>query len=360
MKPSTYIDLLHLRTKRIHIYTACTGAGTGIPDELWKIPGIGSVFIGASIPYAAEDLERFLGFKPGNCSEETAMDMAMEAYIRAFQPGSKHMPMGLGITASVATTEAHRGDHRVHAAVMTDMGMFTKTLILEKGVGPEARERDGAIVNELGLRMLLQHTARVVASTDTGLGEYTHRTPEAYERFLSRPVFWSDGTRRETLEDTTTIFPGAFNPPHDGHFGIADQFPGGAVFSITVDPPHKHALGLKSVLKRAKRMQGHKLVFVKGEPLYIDKARRNPGKAFVIGVDALIRMLDPKWGVEVEPLLQEFSDLGTRFHVVGREVGGEWRTLRDLEAIPPKYAQLFQSVEGRWDVSSTQIREGAA
>jgi len=98
-------------------------------------------------------------------------------------------------------------------------------------------------------------------------------------------------------------------------------------------------------------------MFTQGDPLYIEKARSFPGKAFVIGVDALLRMLDPKWGVEVPELLREFYELGTSFYVVGREVEGEWRTLEDvLTQIPSSYQNLFTEVGGRWDVSSTALR----
>ena len=287
------------------------------------------------------------------------MDMAMESYIRAYQPDSNHRPIGLGITASVATTEIHRGEHRIHAAVMSDAGMFVKTVILEKGVGPEARERDGVATDELGLQMLLDASAKWVPTAELQATREGCRVEEAYDRFLSRAVFWADGTRGESVDrEVGAIFPGAFNPPHDGHFGISKQVPGDTLFAVTVDPPHKAALSLPDVLRRVKRMRGANLVFTKGDALYIDKARQNPGKAFVVGADALIRMLDPKWGVEVEPLLEEFTKLRTLFYVVGREVEGKWQSMNDvLPMVPAKYRERFLMIEGRWDVSSTELRQ---
>jgi hypothetical protein len=70
-------------------------------------------------------------------------------------------------------------------------------------------------------------------------------------------------------------------------------------------------------------------------------------------------MLDPKWGIEVVPLLEEFERLGTIFYVVGRTLGGKFTALAnlfDLGLIPKDKAALFQQVPGRWDISSTAVR----
>jgi hypothetical protein len=74
-----------------------------------------------------------------------------------------------------------------------------------------------------------------------------------------------------------------------------------------------------------------------------------------LGVDALIRMLDPSWGPNVGEMLETFRSLGTRFYVVGRVVDGRWTTIDDVP-IPNGFRRLFESVGGRHDVSSTELR----
>jgi nicotinic acid mononucleotide adenylyltransferase len=152
-------------------------------------------------------------------------------------------------------------------------------------------------------------------------------------------------------------FPGTFDPPHEGHFGMARAVEAvtgkRAVWWITADPPHKPSVPFAELLGRVTRLKGHDTLFSRGDPLYIDKARRYPGCAFVIGTDALARMLDPKWGPSVAALVDEFRRLETRFYVTSRVVDGALVTLRDLPDAP---ADLCIEVEGRWDVSSTELR----
>jgi hypothetical protein len=96
------------------------------------------------------------------------------------------------------------------------------------------------------------------------------------------------------------------------------------VWWITAEPPHKPAVPFAELLARATRLRGHDTLFSRGDPLYIDKARRYPGCAFVIGTDALARMLDPKWGPSVSALVDEFRRLETRFYVTSEAVDEPW------------------------------------
>jgi hypothetical protein len=66
-------------------------------------------------------------------------------------------------------------------------------------------------------------------------------------------------------------------------------------------------------------------------------------------------MLDPSWGPDVGEMLETFRELGTTFYVVGRVVDGTWTTIDDAP-IPDVFRDLFKSVDGRHDVSSTELR----
>jgi hypothetical protein len=119
------------------------------------------------------------------------------------------------------------------------------------------------------------------------------------------------------------------------------------------------------------------VVFTQGDPLFIDKARRWPGTEFVVGADALFRMLDPSWGHDPEALLHALQGLGVRFLVFGREVEGHGFVMphdahaRAVNAVCEKrpgkswidasrFNSMFVAMPGRWDVSSTKLREQAA
>jgi ACT domain-containing protein len=113
------------------------------------------------------------------------------------------------------------------------------------------------------------------------------------------------------------------------------------------------------MVKRKAMFPSHcNVLFTEGDPLYLDKARKFPGRMLVVGADALIRMLDPEWGVEIEPMLEEFSKLQTDFFVFGRLVNGEF--IRAVDAIREikhlEHRRMFVPMDERWDISSTEIR----
>jgi nicotinic acid mononucleotide adenylyltransferase len=349
-----------LRGSGSRVFVVATGAGAGIQEVLWRLPGCSSFLAGAAFPYDAGEVEDFLGLRPARfASEDTAIDLAHAAYLRALDVSAPHpRAIGLGLTASVASVEAHRGDHRVHVAVTTPETTLGCTLVLAKGAGQEARDVDGAAADELGLRALF-HAATI--AEEPGLVDWGARSRA---RFFARPYFRAGGRRdlESDLPADAALFPGAFDPPHEGHFAMASTARGHAapaVFAVSATPPHKSAPSVGELLLRAKRLAGHDRLFTEGDPLYLDKARRFPGRTFLVGADALARMLDARWGAPVEPMLDEFTRLGTRMRVTGRRIaGGPYVSADEVIAlVPERFRSIFEAVEGRWDLSSTEARE---
>lgn len=349
------MQLEQLLNSPVRIHVSATGSGAGVQRELWGVPGCSSFFVGAVFTYSHEEQEEFLGFKPANVCVETAMDMAMRSYMRACRNVGERKPIGLGMTTSVASLKEHRGDHRIHAALVADDQIFMITYVLEKNSGGLARGRDGMITDLLGLNMLMFATNPQI---EAPMAKFEDGTDLARKRLFEHPLFKADGSRQPCPEPGNgpglVLYPGAFNPPHPGHLASGHE----AIFHITADPPHKERLTVQQMLRRTVLLRGHDVLFTEGDPLYIDKARRFPGCHFVIGADALIRMLDPKWGIPVEPLLQEFAALNVSFEIWPRMVNGSIVTLFDIP-IPAPFDNMFQAVEDtRYaDLSSTQLRE---
>lgn len=346
------------------VFVAATGAGAGIQRAIWEVPGVSRFFVGAAFPYDALETERFLGFRPERfCDETAAIELATAAFVRAAAAG-EGTAVGVGLTAAVASTTSRRGGHRAHAAWIGDAGAAVATIVLPDELGDDARVRHGAVCDALGL-------AALADAFGASVGEvvFTRCDARARELLFARPLFRRSGGRAPTsdLPSEVVLFPGAFNPPHEGHLGGARWVEREAgrpvVFAITVDPPHKAPLGTADVLRRAAWLRGHDVLFTQGDPLYLDKARRFPGAGFVVGADALVRMLDPKWGPDVPAVVAELGALGARLHVIPRMIEGALVTLEDLRAredVGDAVRGLDAvHVEGRWDVSSTELRAAA-
>lgn len=364
-----------------------SGAGIDLLARAWQPPGGSNFFAGGYVSYATDETDAMMGFTPADgkyVNLETAVDLATAAFMRAHVPGGSPA-IGLGVTSSVASTRMHRGDHRVFACVIGESECMAASAVIPKGLGPRHRRFDDELVGELSAHLLslclggsggldpawLQDGDGTTRPTFT----LQHVAALAHERLMLRPFFRADGTRSAALArvHTSLVFPGAFNPPHAGHFDAADaaraemartlHVNGDVVYSTTVDPPHKPALSTVDVLKRAKALRGRDFLATSGDPLYIDKARRMPGAAFVMGADALDRMLDPKW-CPVEPMLDEFERLGTRLLVPGRIVGDTYQDAGSVCAERQRtwiVGRIVVPVEFRLDVSSTQLRaDGAA
>jgi nicotinamide mononucleotide (NMN) deamidase PncC len=354
-----YPDLLKTDYR---IYIACAGAGAGIQQHLWAIPGISKVFAGACFPYAREDMIRFLGFEPEKfVSEKTAVAMAMESYSRALKEG--HRAVGIGLTASVATKELHRGDHRIAVAYMTDTGCRVFSIILKKDKGFEARDWDGVVADNAGLYAISLATGCDLKALDRNyLGGHniiswslTNGEGDAEQLLRQYPVFGVGGRRYKVILDSA-IFPGAFNPPHEAHKWIAKET--GAVFAISTTTPHKGKLTVQDCLKRAVRSPDWELMFTFDDPYYTDKAIQFPNSTFVIGVDAFQRMLEPTWGQSPEQVFDILFENNISLVVVDRQIDGKIVTWSDK--CPPAMLGLnitrLTLPAHLHGMSSTQIR----
>jgi hypothetical protein len=346
--------LQKLLTMPVRVFISASGAGAGIQQILWEPPGASSYLAGAAFPYSTEMTEDLLGFRPPKfvCMEE-AIDTACSAYLKADNGDPTKQFVGLGLTASVASNTEHRGDHRVHAVVVTKDRVLAANVIVPKG-GPTFRQSDGVLADRVGVKLLL------VAIGLTEIGDFPIEDISGLARshFFKRPLFTRYGRRFETPAGNLTLFPGAFNPPHDGHFGNAGE---DVTFQITANPPHKPALTLTDMLGRIRHFRGKRdLLFTEDGALYIEKARRFPNSTFVLGTDALDRMLDPKWGIEVKPLLAEFASLGTKFLVTECH-RSDGRNFSEIP-IPAEFKRMFTQLPPTpyADLSSTQKRAEAA
>jgi nicotinic acid mononucleotide adenylyltransferase/nicotinamide mononucleotide (NMN) deamidase PncC len=343
--------------KNRRIFVTATGAGAGAQNRIWSVPGCSKYFAGAAFPYAADQTNELLGFKPDKyVSEDTALDLAMASYMRACNgPGCE--AIGIGLTASVASTERHRGEHEIWAACVSNYQTFTHHSVLKKGKGDEARKRDGNKSDRIILDMIRFATCKSMELEILG------RADMAADRFFYKPFFEVDGKRYHGMlyPNPGPIYPGAYNPVHKAHIANAEAASHLTIFSITQDGPNKPPLTLADMLQRAKMFKGKRVLFSRGDPLYIDKARAKPGTPIVIGSDALQRMLDPKWGPDVKEMLYEFVSLYTTFLVAPRIINGAVLSMDNvLDSAGIDFqvrSDLFRALEVEpSDISSSQIR----
>lgn len=349
----------------IRVHVAAAGAGAGIQNHLWGVPGASKFLVGACFPYSKEDMTRFLGFEPEKfVSQRTALDMAISAYLSASNGDPAITPIGLGLTASVASMKEHRGEHRICCAAITRTEAWYAEVVIKKGIGRDARIGDGNFSDVVGLEVLLKAAGIDPSFPVFDSTPIVRAEKEAREAFFARP-FFTRGHKRSAADQARgrTLFPGVFNPPHPGHFFCAGPE---VVFQITANPPkaidtstrHKPALSLGDMLDRYLALQDKRdVLFLEDGSTYLEKARLYPGSSFVIGSDVVQRIVDPRWGHEVLPMFEEFARLSTRFQVGLREGDTFSELMRQVpEGFRSMFTELPQSPYA--GMSSSQLRRG--
>ena len=177
------------------------------------------------------------------------------------------------------------------------------------------------------------------------------------------------------------IFPGSFNPIHQGHVGMAKAAlekvteklgVSKVILEISITNVDKPGLELAEINHRIHliQQQGFSVLLTRA-PRFYDKARLflNAGATFVLGTDTAERLLNPKYcGGDAEKMISELAEMknmGIRFLVAGRvNHDGAFVSLENIEAyqvLPAELAELFEMIpDFRKDISSTELRHEAA
>jgi hypothetical protein len=354
---------------------ALTGGGTGAAALLLNVPGGSRTVLEVAVPYAEQALVEYLGCRPQQfCSEAASRDMARRAYERAGWLAPGRAVVGVGCTASLATDRPKRGDHRFHLTVHTADAVTTYTLTLTKEA--RTREAEEGVLDAVLLNALaeacgmaerlepgllpgeaLQRESRATADPVTALlrGEATALCAEV------------DGRLAAKSPTPAVLLPGAFNPVHDGHWGLAaaaTRMTGLPVaFELSVTNVDKPPLTAAEVRRRLGQFAWRAAVWLTRAPTFAEKADLFPGAVFVLGADTAVRLVAARYYQDnvdrMTAALDRIRGRGCRFLVAGRaDANGTFLKLADVP-MPAAHRDLFGEIpEAEFAValSSTAIR----
>ncbi len=208
----------------MHILLSITGGGSRAIASLLEVPGASSSIVGAIVPYAPTALESWLGGAVDqHCSERTSRAMAMTAFGRArqFCDADPRTLRGIGATASLASTRPKRGPHRIHVAWQSAEATVSYSCELVKG------ERTRAEEEMVATQLILTAVCEACGVDGSSLVEPSVAA-SVRRREQHAPAAWTQlllGERTSVAihdEDSPVLFPGAFNPLHEGHLQMAE------------------------------------------------------------------------------------------------------------------------------------------
>jgi nicotinamide mononucleotide (NMN) deamidase PncC len=369
------IEALHAGPYRYAI--AVTGGGTGAVAALLSVPGGSRTVLEALVPYHERALLDFLGRAPEQfCSAETARLMAERACDRARWLAPGEAVAGAGCTASLATDRPKRGEHRFHLAVHAGGQTLTRSLTLTKGARDRAGEEavlDAVLLNALaeafGLAERVDVPLRPGEEVRAEHAVSAGALAALFRGEADAVCVESDGRARAGVAPPALVVPGAFNPVHAGHWGLAEvaaRLTGSAaVFELSVTNVDKPPLGPEEVRRRLAQFAWRAPVWLVRAPTFAEKARLFAGATFVVGADTAERVVAPRYygdsAKEMDRALGEIRRHGCRFLVAGRVCAdGRFTELHHLD-IPRGHRELFVAVPAeafRVDVSSTALRAG--
>ncbi|HEY2444231.1 MAG TPA: hypothetical protein VGI20_00645, partial [Rhizomicrobium sp.] len=348
------ISALHASGRKAAL--AITGGGSGAIGELLRVPGGSRLLIEAQVPYDERALAAFLGSAPTQASSaDTAIAMARTARARAAKlapstgDGMGADLVGLGATAALVSDRPRRGEHRFHIAFANSAGIAHCTCVLAKGRRDRAAEEDlvsHAIVLWLARacgvaapspRSLLdadEHYAETIYA-ETGVA-----AADAIDQLLAgefdRVTVQPDGQIMLSAPQPVLLFPGSFNPMHEGHVLLARvaeelrQQP--LAFEISVTNVDKPPLAGETVRHRVAQFAWKSPVELTRAPTFVEKSRLFPGTTFVVGADTAERLFWPKYYGDDEArmhmALEEIASSGGSFLVAVRiDAAGRVRAL---------------------------------
>lgn len=169
-----------------------------------------------------------------------------------------------------------------------------------------------------------------------------------------------------TVEERNVVFPGAFDPLHDGHVRmakIASKLLDDEVdFELSVRNVDKAEITVKEVARRANQFYDGQILWMTRAPTFAEKAAIFPGATFVIGADTA-RRLTNLWYYHSDlagrdAAIVALKSNGCRFLVFGRLVNDVYMSVDDLE-LPNEWRALCQGITEetfRMDISSTELR----